>query len=154
MKLKNILTAALLAFVVASLAVALADVTGLRGPGPADTSTARNESTGDRITAYYFHTRSRCTTCKAIEANAHDALAAEAEAGALDWQVIDYEDPSHQHFATRFELLCPSVVLAQYHDGKVTRWKNLERVWDLTDDRPAFLEYVRAELAAFREVQP
>ena len=45
-------------------------------------------------------------------------------------------------------------MLVQTRDGAVVRWKNLERVWELNDDRPAFLDYVRAELAAFEEVRP
>jgi hypothetical protein len=76
------------------------------------------------------------------------------ESGEVAWRVVNYEDPAFRRHATEFKLLCPSVVLAQTRDGEVIRWKNLERVWELHEDRTAFLEYVRAELAVFREVRP
>jgi hypothetical protein len=152
MKFRSILTGLLLAFVVVSLAVAVADVAGLRPT--VQQVEAAPVSAGDRLIAYYFHTNTRCPTCRAIESNAHAAVAAEVEAGKLDWRVVNYEEPSARHFATEFKLLCPSVILVQMRDGVVTRWKNLERVWELNDDRQASVEYIRAELTAFQEGQP
>lgn len=153
MKIKPIVTAGLLAFVVVSLTAALADVVGLRQANqPATPSTA--DSRGNRLITYYFHTSTRCPTCRAIEANARDALAPEVEAGQLEWRVINYEEPGNLHFVEEFKLLCPSVVLVQTFEGTPIRWKNLERVWELHDDKPAFLAYTRAELASFQEVRP
>jgi hypothetical protein len=40
-------------------------------------------------------------------------------------------------------------VPADIQDGKPTRWKNLERIWELLDDEPAFLRYVETEIRAF-----
>lgn len=152
MWLKQLLTAGLLIFVAVSLGAA---VLGVGGTGavvpPADPV---EQAPGERLIAYYFHTATRCTTCRTIEAHAREAVGPRVDAGSVAWTVVNYEDPANRHFVAEFGLFCPSVVLTQTHDGKVTRWKNLEHVWDLTDDRTAFVEYVRAELAAFEEDRP
>lgn len=153
MRIKHILTAGLLAFVVVSLMVAIADVSGLRSPtSPTPSSDA--EPSGDQWIAYYFHTSTRCTTCRSIEANTRVAVTPQVETGQVEWRVVNYEEPAHRHFATRFKLLCPSVVLVHARDGEPVRWKNLERVWELSDDRTAFVDYVRAEMVSFKEVRP
>lgn len=154
MKLKPLLTFVLLAFVVVSLGAAVAEVAGWRTEESADPDKAVTPVSGERWIAYYFHGSTRCPTCRRIEAHARDAVAEEVKVDKVDWRVVNYEEPANQHFATDFKLLCPSVVLAQVRDGATMRWKNLDRVWELNDDRAAFLDYVGAELAAFKEVQP
>ncbi|MFO0879773.1 MAG: nitrophenyl compound nitroreductase subunit ArsF family protein [Gemmataceae bacterium] len=155
MVLRTSLTMTLLAFVAVSLAVAVADVAGLRGTTPTESeSSTPAPLIGDRLAVYYFHTHTRCVTCRAIEEHAHEAVAPEIQAGILDWHVVNYEDPVHRHFATKFKLLCPSVVLVRYRDGEAVAWKNLERVWELNEERSGSIDYVRAELATFREVKP
>lgn len=153
MKIKSVLTAVLLAFVTVSLAAAVADIAGLRGKAT-ETALPAAPTTGDRLIAYYFHAATRCPTCRTIESHARDAVAPEVKAGGIEWRVVNYEEPAHRHFVAEFKVLCPSVVLVQTRDGEVVRWKNLERVWELNDDRTAFLDYVRTELAAFPEVRP
>jgi hypothetical protein len=153
MKIKHVLTAALLAFVAVSLAAAVADVAGLRGPAP-DPVTSVAGPSSERLIAYYFHGSTRCPTCRTIEAHAREAVAPQVEAGSLAWRLLNYEDPAYQPFAAEFDVLCPSLVLVQTRDREVVRWKNLERVWELHDDRTAFVAYVRAELAAFKEEGP
>jgi hypothetical protein len=153
MKIKHILTAALLAFVAVSLAAVVADLSGLGGKAT-ETAPPVAPRSSEQWIAYYFHTATRCPTCRAIESKARDAVAPQVNAGAVEWRVVNYEETAHRHFAAEFKLLCPSVVLVQTRDNEVVRWKNLERVWELNDDRTAFLEYMRAELAAFTEVRP
>lgn len=145
-------TGALLAFVAASLAAAVADVAGLRGTPAAQPPAP--EPPGDRLIAYYFHTATRCPTCRAIEALARESFGPAIDAGEVDWRVVNYQEPANRHFAADFKLLCPSVVLVRARGGEVARWKNLERVWELNDDRAAYVEYARGELAAFRGERP
>jgi hypothetical protein len=153
MKLRTILTAALLAFVAVSLAAAVADVAGLRRPA-ASPYPVGDGASGDRLIAYYFHTATRCPTCRAIESHAREAVAPQVDAGAVGWRVVNYEEPANQHYAAQFKLLCPSVVLVQTRGGEVVRYKNLERVWELNDNRAASVDYVRAQLNAFKEDRP
>lgn len=153
MKLKTILTAGLLAFVAVSLAAAVADVARLRHPA-ASPDPVEDGASGDRLIVYYFHTATRCPTCRTIESHAREAVAPQVDARAIDWRVVNYEEPANRHFADQFKLLCTSVVLVQTRGGEVVRWKNLERVWELNDDRSASIDYVRAQLNAFKEDRP
>lgn len=153
MVLQRMITTILLTFVTVSLAVALADVTGLRPSAPRP-NPDETDSTGERFIVYYFHSSTRCPTCRTIERFTNEVIAEDAKAGVVDWRVLNYEESAYRHFVPQFDLVCPSVVLVHTRDGEVTRWKNLERVWEWTDDRSAFHDYIRTELTAFREVQP
>ena len=42
-----------------------------------------------------------------------------------------------------------SVVLAEYRDDKIVRWKNLDKVWQLVRDKDAFTSYVQSETREF-----
>jgi hypothetical protein len=41
------------------------------------------------------------------------------------------------------------VVLAEYHDGEVVRWKNLDKVWQLVRSEDRFVEYIQGETREF-----
>jgi uncharacterized membrane protein len=103
--------------------------------------------------AYYFHGNVRCRTCRAIEAYSEEAIRSafeeELASGRLAWRVVNTDQPENQHFVADFELVTGSLVLAEYRDGKVTRWENLERVWLLVGDKEKFLDYVRSSTRRF-----
>ncbi len=144
MKPKNLITALLLLFVVASVAVLAAK--GLRR-GP---SAAAEPTMTDGVVAYYFHGKTRCPTCQSIEAYAQEAIstgfADQLDDGRLQWQVVNYELAENEHFATEYELIAPTVVLVEMDGGKQKQWKNLARVWELVhDDKAAFVKYVQEE---------
>jgi hypothetical protein len=152
MKPKTVLTAALLAFVGTSVVYLIADeirtavATSSQQPGDGEVAA----STDDKLIAYYFHATARCTTCRTIEAFTQEAVLdgfGEAIAdGRLEWKVLNYEEPPHRHFVKDYDLYANTVVLAEFRDGKQTRWKTLDEVWNLLDDKPAFLRYVRGEV--------
>lgn len=152
MTLKTLFRALLLGFVVVSLGVALADVAGLFPP-PAPLAAPAEGPKGEWV-AYYFHSSHRCPTCRGIEANTRVAVANQTVARSLELHVLDYEEPANRRFVERFGLAFPSVILAQVQEGSTVRWKNLDRVWELWEDRPAFVSYVQAELAKFKEGRP
>ena len=101
---------------------------------------------------YYFHATTRCATCRAIEAYAHEAVmsafAAELEAGGLEWRAVNVDEPSNRHFIGDFRLYTRSVVVVDAEDPR--RYRNLERVWQLVRDKAAFQRYVEQEVRAFR----
>ncbi len=154
MNLRRLLTVGLLAFVAVSLAAAIADVAGLTRASDQAAEPLGESVLGEKLVVYYFHTDTRCTTCRIMQSHAHEAVMERVEAGALDWRVVNYQQPNHRHFVTEFDLYSPSVILALYRDGEVARWKNLERIWELEDNRAGFIEYMHDEIASFREAQP
>jgi len=44
-----------------------------------------------------------------------------------------------------------SVILADMAGENQTKWKNLDRIWDLVGDKGAFISYVQEETRAYME---
>lgn len=151
-RIRRFLTASLLVFVVVSLGWAFVGAVGLRTASGAPE--AEVVSTTAPIVAYYFHSDTRCTTCRAIETLGQAALADAIRDGHVEWRVVNYQRPDNAHFAKRYDLAFASLVLVKAGTGTAATWKNLDKVWDLHDDPPAFTDYVRRELVAFTEEQP
>jgi hypothetical protein len=138
--------------------VATAPSTETAEPTVAETRSASPdnlEETQRRVVAYYFHGTARCATCRAIEQYTYEALVTglseELKSGVLEWRPINVEEPQNHHFVGDFELVMRSVILADMRGDSQTRWKNLDRIWDLVRDREAFVAYVQAETAAYLE---
>jgi thioredoxin 1 len=146
---KNILSIGLLLFVAASIVVLV--VKSLRQDLPADAWTPPS----DGVVAYYFHGKVRCVTCKNIEAFAHEAIqsgfAEQLEKRQIVWRVVNYEQPGNEHFVKDFGLIAPTVILVRMTGGSRTSWTNLDRVWELVDDRGAFVEYVQQQTRGILE---
>jgi hypothetical protein len=107
----------------------------------------------DGVVVFYFHGNVRCATCKKIEAYADEAIrenfADGLQDGALTWKVANVEEPENRHYVQDFQLVTRSVVLAEFADGKVVRWKNLDKVWQLIRNQDSFSAYIVDETSAF-----
>jgi len=101
----------------------------------------------------YFHGNARCATCRKIEAYADEAIAQgfvdELESGRLTWRVVNIDESANKHFIKDFQLVTRSVVLVEYRDGKVLRWENLDKVWQLVRSKDRFVSYVDGETREF-----
>ena len=82
-----------------------------------------------------------CSSDLAIETHFSDQLIS----GQVKWQVVNYEAPANEHFATDYEIVAPTVVLVRTADGEPTDWRNLSRVWNLVGEKEAFVEYIQTE---------
>jgi hypothetical protein len=111
------------------------------------------QAPSSRVIAYYFHGSFRCPTCykleqysrEAIEANFKDALAS----GKLEFKVINVEDKGNEHFTKDYQLYTKSLVISLVQNGKETKAKNLEKIWDYVGNKQKFFEYVTAEINGF-----
>lgn len=116
---------------------------------PAATVKEAPKQNADRVVAYYFHGKFRCTKCKLIESYSDEAIksgfAGEIKSGALEWKVVNVEEKGNEHFINDYKLYTKSLVLVRMKDGKQAEWKNLEKVWDLLGDKEAFEKYVKEE---------
>jgi hypothetical protein len=101
----------------------------------------------------YFHRTIRCPSCEKIEALAQKAVeegfAGELADGRMQWRIINIDEPRNKHFEDDYQLQMQSVIVSEVRGGKETRWKNLEKVWDLLDDEAGFLRYVQDEIRAY-----
>jgi hypothetical protein len=127
---------------------------GYAGKGPREAPTFVTPGVHPhRVIAYYFHTTYRCASCRAIEAYSREALQAaftnELRDGRVVWKVVNIETKGNEHFAKDYRLYTKSLVLVNEARGRRTEWKNLEKVWQLLQDKPAFLRYVQDETRAY-----
>jgi hypothetical protein len=159
MKSKTIVTWVLLLFVAVSVGVLIGKEIGARPT----TSTTRADPSerlttspdGPRVIAYYFHGQARCVTCRTIEAYAREAIdthfADDLKSGRLAVRYVDFDQPGNEHFRDDYQLASSSLVLVDSRASGTNSWKQLQDVWQLTDDKPAFIGYVKEELAKFLE---
>lgn len=177
MNAKNLVTAALIVFVLVSLGVFVANETGRRSalsdqqeatatPALAPTQGTSEETTAatpaaesagrgeaGRVIAYYFHNTSRCRTCLKIERTAREAMeetfANDFASGRLVWQSLDMEKPKNEHFVHDYELAMPSLVLVLMEEEVEVDWKRLDDTWTLIRDKDKFVSYVVEETKAY-----
>jgi len=106
-----------------------------------------------RVIAYYFHTTQRCASCRAIEAYSREAIENafpdELKDGRIVWKVVNIEVKGNEHFVKDYGLYTKSLVLVNEVRGKPAEWKNLEKVWQLLQDKSKFLRYVQDETRAY-----
>jgi len=119
---------------------------------PADSETTAVKSEAETI-VYYFYTKKRCASCLKIEEYTREAVQAHfqkaLESGEMIWRPIDMEEPEHTHFMEDFELFTKSVVLVEQAGDRVLKWKNLPKIWELLNDKAAFIEYIKKEIRLF-----
>lgn len=154
MTARRLLTAALLLFVVASVATLVGKEFRNRSVAGNPKAVASPGIPGSRtqVVAYYFVGKVRCSSCRRIEELSRKTIEAsfqqELADGRLRFLVVNVDQPASRHYAEEYRLEGSSLVLAEMRDGKPAGWKNLPDVWTLVDD-PAKLEtYVRSEVAA------
>jgi len=103
-----------------------------------------------KVVAYYFHTNTRCDTCRKIEAYSKEAIQegfkTELQSGTLELRIVNYEEPKNRHYIKDYKLVSKSLILVNMVDGKQREWTNLKLVWQLVKNKEAFLNYVRGEV--------
>ena len=143
----------LLVFAVGSLAyMVVKEVSDRRAASHTATASAAKVTTATQLVVYYFSEGKECTTCEQIPLLARTALETqfpdELKSGAIVWCAIDVDEARNAHYIDEYGIYTKSIVLSRIENGKQTRWKNLDRVWDLVYDKPAFIEYVQQEVRA------
>jgi hypothetical protein len=108
-------------------------------------------SVGNGLVVYYFHSSVRCPSCRAIESGTKEVLdtyyAAQLGREEIEWKVLNFTKPSGAVLALKFEVKDPVVVLARVKDNEVCDgWRRLDKVMALAQDKPALVDYVRAEI--------
>lgn len=71
--------------------------------------------------------------------------------GSMALKEVNLDEPGGRRFVQEFQLTANTVVLAQYQGGMLTRYRNLEDLWDVVDKHEMFLQRLKVELDAFGE---
>jgi small redox-active disulfide protein 2 len=148
-RLKKAITAALLLFVGASIAVVVTKEMKARS---ASASTPIGNGApvvrADALVVYYFHGTRRCQTCNKIEALTRQAVAAkytqELADGKIVFRSVNMEEAGNEHFVEEFEMTSNAVVMQ-----KKGEFEKLEAVWDFVGEPPKFMDYIQAGIAKF-----
>jgi hypothetical protein len=114
---------------------------------------AAGDARGVHVVVYYFHGTFRCPTCykleqyskETIETNFKDALAS----GKLEFKVVNVEDKANAHYANDYKLYTKSLILSLLKNGKETKWKNLDKIWEYVGNKQRFIDYVNSEVAGW-----
>ena len=105
------------------------------------------------VIAYYFHRKMRCPTCLAIEANAarviEEDFSDQVASETLLWMPFNLDEPGGEEFEKEFDISVSTLVLAEMKDGKLSKYKKLEEVWELIRDSEKFDNYVKNEVNQF-----
>jgi hypothetical protein len=172
MPFKQIITAVLILFVVASVVFLMigkgrenetpeGGVAGMDSDRPAGLKDSGAGSGGDAsaglsghsVVAYYFFGTKRCPTCLKIESYTKESILEGfpglVESGRLGFLAINVDEAENEHFIEDYRLTTKSVVISDRMDGKETRWKNLDLVWQYVGDKDTFVDYVRRETSAY-----
>jgi len=124
---------------------------------PQSTAEPEKKAPQKKIIVYYFKTTNGCASCAYIENYTGEALRAgfkkQMDDGTIEWKVVNLDNPENKHYIQDYQLSFKSVIVAEFEDGKQTRWKNLEMVWRLYKNKPEFLTFVQDEVKAYLEGQ-
>lgn len=130
-------------------------------PGQSETTSQESEEGSPfnvtqgspKFIVYYFHGTVRCPTCLSIEEYAKEAIKAafpdKLELGDLEWKPVNTDESVNAHFTTDFNLQFSSLIFAEVVNGKVLRWENKEKIWELVFDKEAFVEYIKSQARKF-----
>ena len=105
------------------------------------------------VIVYQFHRRFRCDACYKLENAINEALqtyfAEELKAGSLIFKVIDLDAEGSGDFEKQYDFFYNTVIVVDIENGQETRFKNLEEVWGLVEDKDAAIEFMRSQIAEY-----
>ena len=153
--IRKAITTILLAFVASSILYLVYDeLTRASSAGPETAvpdSAAPDTAVPRKLVVYYFGELPRCDTCLKLEGYAEEALRngfpEELKSGLLQWRPVNVGEPAFAHFVKDYELFTKALVISDVRHGKEAKWKSLEKIWDLVDDKGAYIKYVQGEVA-------
>lgn len=158
MIVKQILRSVLLIVVLGSLAVwanrefrkSRSYAEAEKQPTPAETLPVVD---GPQVVMTYFLIGSRCASCRKIEALARETaekdFPAELASNKLIFRVIDTGEAANRHYLDDYQLSSKTVVISRRLEGRETAWEDMEKVWDLLDDPPAYHAYLGTRIREY-----
>ena len=109
-----------------------------------------------KLRVYYFHTRYRCATCRAIENLSQSIVEYEfielIERGELTYEPINVAEREHKHFIDDYQLKTKTLILSRIIAGNEIGWKNLDKVWVLVGNPEKFQEYIVSEIKEIMKI--
>jgi len=117
----------------------------------AKTNPSKNSVQNNKtVIVYYFYGSPRCATCQKIEKYTKEAVtenfSKEIKSKKVSFQAVDLDNPKNKHFSTDYKLFTKSVIVSERKNGKEIKYKNLDKIWTLTNDEKKFKDYINKEV--------
>lgn len=151
---KRLIAAILVVFALGSVAyTAVREGAQWRTQSPIESVSEDLSRVSPAVVVYFFDSDKECTTCTQLETYALETIqtdfAPELSSGRLQWRVINVDEPQNEHYVTQYGLYSKAVVVSRIENGQEMRWENLEDIWELVYDKPAYQEYIRSNVKDF-----
>lgn len=110
-----------------------------------------SKETKVEIDVYYFHATARCAGCLKIEDNTMNSLnknfEKEMKNGLIKVQSLDFLEPENEKYQTKYGFETQALIISKKVDGVEVEWKNLEKIWDYSDNFKKYDKYVKKEIS-------
>jgi len=107
----------------------------------------------DGVIIYQFHRRFRCDACYKLEEAMNETLQTyfqdELRTGRLIFRVMDLDEEGSDLYEKKYDFFYNTVIVVDIENGKETRFKNLEEVWGLVEEKDAMIDFIRAHVAEY-----
>ena len=107
----------------------------------------------DQVVVYYFHRKFVCRSCEGIDETVLKGLEryfpVDLRDGRLAMCTVNLDEPGNLHYLDDFDIVFNSIIVVDRKNGKVVRFKNVEKLWDIYPDRKATIELIRDEVKGF-----
>ena len=106
-----------------------------------------------------LHGNERSEKCKNIETFAHEVLEESfpdtLKEDKLIWRVLNYEAPENAYLKNELQVDSPCIMLVDVRPDQPGVAKSLQKKgWELADNKPAFKEFIRAEIEKTFKLSP
>ncbi len=102
---------------------------------------------------YYFHSSIRCETCNKLEDFTKNAVmkyfSKEIDGAIIELKIINIDDKENEHFIKDYDLYMQAVILSKIVDDKEIMNKNLDKIWDLVENKEKYYLYIEQEIKEF-----
>ena len=146
MKIKKLLATTAAAFIVAGLVVwGLNRVRPHAPPPPPD-------DLPQALVVFCFHGNDQVRKAGKMQRWTKELLdksfSEELKTGRLQWRIVNYEEPNNAHYVKKYHLANATIVVDDGRPGNPGVATNYEpKAWSLIDNKAAFLDYFREEIA-------
>jgi hypothetical protein len=107
----------------------------------------------DGVVVYQFHRRFRCDACYKLEAAINEALKThfqeDIEAGKLIYRILDLDAEGSNAYEKKYDFFYNTVIVVDIENGHETRFKNLEEVWGMVDDKDAVIDFIKTHITEY-----
>ena len=107
----------------------------------------------ERVVIYQFHRRFRCEACYSLENAIKETLdthfSTQLANDKLVYKVIDLDAVDGKKYEKRYDFFYNTVIIAMMNGDEDLKFKNIEEVWQITEDKGKLIEFVRTELEEY-----